>query len=326
MVLFGRMARPLRVEVAGGLYHVIVRGNERRDVFRSDADRLRYLSRLAFYQKKFGFRVLAYCLMDNHVHLAIETGQIPLSKIMAGLQSAYTQDFNRRHRRTGHLFQGRYKAFLIEKDRYALALLRYIPENPVRARVVKRAEDFAWSSDRAYRRGQGPEWLDVDRLLSMLGRGRAEAIREYRKLMRAEPEESYEDIATWGQAVKGEQAFADRVLQEAGEPPVIPRGLTAERVARQVARLEGVDFGRMRGASRDRDVSRARLTAAWLGREVAGIPVAQAARVFGRDTSTMINGLNKLEAEMERDRGLKKKLYGLRERLRRSRNNTIMKD
>ncbi len=87
------------MEVAGGLYHVIVRGNERRDVFRDDADRHRYLSRLAFYQKKFSFRVLAYCLMDNHVHLAIETGKIPLSKIMASLQSAYTQDFNRRHKR-----------------------------------------------------------------------------------------------------------------------------------------------------------------------------------------------------------------------------------
>ena len=314
------------MELAGGLYHVIARGNKRRDIFRGDADRLRYLSRLAFYRKKFGFRVLAYCLMDDLVHLAIETGKTPLSKIMAGLQSAYTQDFNRRHRRSGHLFQGRYKTFLIEKDRYALALLRYIHENPVRARVVKRAEDFAWSSDRAYRRGRGPEWLDVDRLLSMLGRGRAEAIRGYRKLMRGEAEESYEDIATWGQAVKGEQAFADRVLREAGEPPVIPRGLTAERVARQVARLEGLDFGQMRGPSRDRELSRARLTAAWLGREVARIPVAQTARVFARDTSTMINGLNKLEAEMERDRGLRQKLHGLRERLRDRAHNTIIKD
>ena len=147
------VARPLRVEVAGGLYHVIVRGNERRNVFRDDADRSRYLTRLAFYREKFSFRVLAYCLMDNHVHLAIETGKIPLPRIMAGLQSSYTQYFNRRHERSGHLFQGRYKAFLVEKDRYALALLRYIHENPVKARVAEKAEDFGWSSDRAYRRG-----------------------------------------------------------------------------------------------------------------------------------------------------------------------------
>ena len=301
------------MEVAGGLYHVIVRGNERRNVFRDDADRSRYLTRLAFYREKFSFRVLAYCLMDNHVHLAIETGKIPLPRIMTGLQSSYTQYFNRRHERSGHLFQGRYKAFLVERDRYALALLRYIHENPVKARVAEKAEDFGWSSDRAYRRGRGPEWLDVDPLLSMMGRGRSAAIREYRRLMREAVEEPYDEVATWRQAVKGDEAFADRVLQEAGEPPVLPRGLTVERIARHVARLDGLDLGCLRGRSRDRESSRARLTVAWLGREVAKIPVAQAARFFGRDTSTMISGVNKLEWDMEHDRGLRKKLDALRE-------------
>src|SRR5436309_10951023 len=105
--------------------------------------------------------------MDNHVHLAIETGDAPLSRIMAGLQSSYTQAFNRRYRRVGHLFQGRYKAFLIEKDRYGLALLRYIHENPVKAGIVAAPQEYAWSSDRHYRRGKGFKCLDVDRLLSM---------------------------------------------------------------------------------------------------------------------------------------------------------------
>src|SRR6266540_7041284 len=132
------MARPLRIEFPGAMYHVIVRGNERKAVFRDDADREDYLRRLARYREKFGFRLLAYCLMNNHVHLAIEAGNDPLSRIMAGLQSSYTQYFNRRHDRSGHLFQGRYKAFLVEKDRYALALVRYIHENPVKARVVER--------------------------------------------------------------------------------------------------------------------------------------------------------------------------------------------
>jgi len=100
------MARPLRIEVAGGMYHVITRGNERKPVFRDDHDRGRFLERLAGYREKFGFQLLAYSLMDNHVHLAIETGKVPLSKILAGLQSSYTQYFNRRHQRVGHLFQG----------------------------------------------------------------------------------------------------------------------------------------------------------------------------------------------------------------------------
>jgi REP element-mobilizing transposase RayT len=125
------MARPLRIEFPGALYHVIVRGNERKAVFRDDSDRECYLRRLAHYREKLDFRLLAYCLMNNHIHLAIESGEKPLSRIMAGLQSSYTQYFNRRHRRAGHLFQGRYKAFLVEKDPYALALLRYLHENPV---------------------------------------------------------------------------------------------------------------------------------------------------------------------------------------------------
>ncbi len=306
------VARPLRLEVVGGLYHVIVRGNERRNVFRDDADRLRYLARLAVYREKFEFQLLAYCLMDNHVHLAIEAGKIPLARIMAGLQSSYTQYFNRRHQRSGHLFQGRYKAFLVEKDPYALALLRYIHENPVKARVVKRPEDFAWSSDRYYRRGRGPEWLDVDRLLSMLGKRRSAAIREYRRLMRETVEERYEEVPSWGQAVKGDEGFADRVLQAVGEPAVVPRGLTVERIARKVAQAEGLDLARMRGPSRDRAASRARLMVAWLGRAVGRIPVAQAAKFFGRDTSTMINGLAKLEAAIVTDRRLSQALHGLK--------------
>ena len=137
------MALPLRVEFPGGLYHVIVRCNERKAVFRDDRDREDYLGRLAHYAQKLKFRVLAYCLMDNHVHLAIETGKARLSRIMACLQSSYTQYFNRRHRRVGHLFQGRCKAFLIEKDRYALALLRYIHENPVKAQPLRRSRNPA---------------------------------------------------------------------------------------------------------------------------------------------------------------------------------------
>src|SRR6266496_1107768 len=108
---YRRMARPVRIQFPGALYHVIVRGNERKAVLRSDRDRTDYLERLAHYAEKFEYRLLAYCLMDNHVHLAIETGEAPLSRIMAGLQSSYTQYFNWRHARVGHLFQGRYKAF-----------------------------------------------------------------------------------------------------------------------------------------------------------------------------------------------------------------------
>ena len=318
------MARPLRLEVSGGLYHVIARRNERRAIFRDDADRSRYLALIARYRDKFGFQFLAYALMNNHVHLAIETGKAPLSKVMAGLQSSYTQYFNRRHDRVGHLFQGRYKAFLVEEDRYALALLRYIHENPVKAGVVERPEQYEWSSDRFYRRGRGPEWLDCDRILRMLGRGRATAARSYRRLMREEVEEPYEEVPSWGGAVKGDEVFADRVLQAAGEPAVVPRGLTLERIARAVSEAQGVELGRMKGPSRDRKASRARLMTAWLAREVGRIPAARSARYFGRAGSTAINGLNRLDEAAETDRGLQRSLSRLQKALGgASANNTI---
>jgi len=315
MVLSTGMARSLRLEFPGGLYHVIARGNERKAIFRDDTDRKKYLELIARYREKFGCQFLAYCLMDNHVHLAIETGKPPLSKIMAGLQSTYTQYFNWRHSRVGHLFQGRYKAFLVEKDPYAFALLRYIHENPVKAKVVERPEQYAWSSDRFYRRGKGPGWLDSDRLLRMLGRSRAAAIRAYRRLMREKVEEPYEEVPSWGGAVKGDEGFADRVLQEAGEPPVVPKGLTVEGIARSVAERQGVDLARLRGPRRDREASRARLMTAWLAREVGRISAAESARFFGREASTMVNGLNRLDNVMKADQALRRAVGEMREKL-----------
>jgi len=254
--------------------------------------------------------------LDNHVHLAIETGKDPLSRTMAGLQSSYTQYFNRRHRRAGHLFQGRYKAFLVERDRYALALVRYIHENPVKAGVAERPESYSWSSARFYRSGEGPEWLDSDRVLSMLGRNRPAAMRAYRQLMREPVEEDYDEIASWGQAIKGDEAFADRVLQAAGEPPIIPRGLTVERVAGEVALGEGLSLGEMLSVSRGRQRSRARLMTAWLGREVGRIPVARVAKYFRRDTATLAKGLARLEETIAADRALRRKLDRLGNNLR----------
>lgn len=295
---------------------MIVRGNERKAVFRDDADRIMYLARLTHYREKFGFRLLAYCLMDNHVHLAIETADAPLSRVMAGLQSSYTQYFNRRHARVGHLFQGRYKAFLVEKDRHALALLRYIHENPVKAGLVARAADHAWSSDRHYRRGKGPEWLDVDRLLAILGRGRLAATRAYRRLMREQLDEPYESLAAWGQAVKGDEAFANEAFRKVGELPVIRKNLTVEVIAREAARREGVDLAELMSRGQGRRGSRGRALSALAGREVAGISIARTAKYFRRDTSTMARSVGKLESLMRGDRQLRQSVEGLVRTLR----------
>jgi hypothetical protein len=126
--------------------------------------------------------------MTNHVHLAIEEGDVRLSKIMQVLQSSYTQWFNRRWDRVGHLFQGRFKSFIVDGERYLLGLVRYIHENPVRAGMVERPEAYSWSSDRFFRAGRGPAWLDLDHILSMLAGTRAAAIARYRALTGEPPD------------------------------------------------------------------------------------------------------------------------------------------
>ena len=130
------MARRPRVFAPGLLYHVIVRGNQRRKTFRSDVDYNTYLDRLEKYRAQFQVRIYAYCLMPNHVHLLVETGNTPLARFMQGVQQSYTQYFDLRYRKVGHLFQGRYKAIICERDKYLLALVRYIHLNGVRAKLA----------------------------------------------------------------------------------------------------------------------------------------------------------------------------------------------
>jgi REP element-mobilizing transposase RayT len=250
-------------------------------VFLDDSDRERYLRRLAHYRGRFGFRLYAFCLMSNHAHLAIESGKEPLSRIMRGLQGSYTQGFNLRHRRAGHLFQGRYKAFLVQENPYLLGLVRYIHENPVRARIVERPEQYEWSSDRWYRRGKGPEWLDVDAVLRMLGRGRKAAVAGYRRLMSRQIGSDYEEARLTGQLVKGDEEFATEVLASKEDPELVRRGVTVERVCRAVSGALDLPLSDLRSPSRNRRLARGRAIAGYLGREVGRIPLARTAEFFG---------------------------------------------
>lgn len=143
------MARPLRIEFAGALYHVTARGNAQADIYADDADRQQFLSLLQNTVDRLDWYCHAYCLMDNHYHLLIETNSPTLSKGMKFLNGTYTQYYNRQHKRVGHVFQGRFKAILVQKDSYLLELARYIALNPVRAHMVRSAKDWPWSSYRA---------------------------------------------------------------------------------------------------------------------------------------------------------------------------------
>jgi putative transposase len=310
------LPRPLRVELTGGVYHVVARGNERKAIFRDREDRSAYLARLAECSMRFQFRVLAYCLMSNHVHIALERGPIALSRIMLALQSFYVQRFNRRHRRVGHLFQGRYKSLLVQDERYLLALVRYIHMNPVAAGVVSRPDAFGWSSDLHYRAGVGPAWLDVGRLLDSFSRRRREAVAVYRRLMAERDSQTYEDVPDFLRAIKGEQKFANWALHAAGDSRRVSSGSTPEQIAHAIAAAENLSVERLRAPGKGFRESRARLIAAYLGKRDYGQSTAAMARCLAREESTFNRGVRRLEETMAKDPAVRARVEELAASLR----------
>jgi len=152
------MARKPRVHVPGAIHHVMLRGNAGQPIFADDTDRQRLCELLADGVERFDHRIHAYCLMGNHLHLAIEVGQVSLSREVQNLAFRYTHSFNHRERRTGHLFQGRFRSLLVDRDSYLLELVRYIHCNPMRSGLVRSPEAWTWSGHRTYL-GQGGDAL-----------------------------------------------------------------------------------------------------------------------------------------------------------------------
>lgn len=178
------MARPLRVEMKDGYYHVMSRGNRRETIFKDDLDRKNFLGLLERQHDRRGWNILAYCLMTNHYHLLVHTPSPNLSRGMRDINGIYTQGFNRRHNKVGHLLQGRYTAHVVDKDLYLMELSRYVVLNPVRARMVSGPRQYVWSS---YRATIGlvtpPGWLDVEQVLAQFAKRRSTAIARYRKFV-----------------------------------------------------------------------------------------------------------------------------------------------
>ncbi len=202
------MARPLRLEFSGALYHITSRGNRQSAIYESDEDREDFLLVLADVCKTYNWSCYAYCLMDNHYHLLIETPDANLAKGMRQLNGRYTQNVNRAHQRVGHVFQGRYQSILVDKARYLLELSRYIVLNPVRANRVRSVNDWPWSSYPATVGEQASlGWLNTRRLLAGFGRTKLKAIEAYKQFV----DEGKDQPSPWGdiknQVFLGDEKF-----------------------------------------------------------------------------------------------------------------------
>jgi len=220
------MARPLRVEFEGAVYHVTSRGNAGQGIYVDDKDRLRFLNVLGDVVDRFGWICHAYCLMSNHYHLLIETPRANLSRGMRYLNGVYTQSFNRRHTRSGHIFQGRFKSILVEKESHLFEVSRYVVLNPVRTKMTKHPRQWKWSSYRATA-GEipSPTFLNTDWLLGQFDRQRERAFLIYRQFVK----DGF-GVSLWndleGGALLGSEQFAERMrplFHEAVRSKEIPR-------------------------------------------------------------------------------------------------------
>lgn len=223
------MARKRRIEYEGALYHVLARGNQRQKIFHSSHDYSRYLDLLSQYKKRYRFSLYAYALMPNHVHLMIETAEVPLSKILQGLNQSYTIYFNRKHETVGHLFQGRYKAILCDRDEYLLTLIKYIHLNPVRSRLVKIPNEYHWTSHHLYERS-APDGLFVDTqtVLQLFSKHKPIAVKRYIEFMNCGPAIDKKKIyETVDQRVLGDEQFVADVRTK------ISANITGDRRKRQ---------------------------------------------------------------------------------------------
>ncbi len=224
------MARPLRIEYPGAIYHITSRGNARQPIYKDDKDCETFLELLGSVVSRYGWICHAYCLMGNHYHLLIETPDGNLSQGMRQLNGIYTQHFNRRHGRVGHVFQGRFKAIVVDRDSYLLELCRYVVLNPLRAGVVGSPGRYKWSSYRATAGiVRSPSFLTTDWVLSEFGRIRRMAQDRYKEFVK----EGIKKPSPWenlrGQILLGDDKFVVRLepylkdVQEVREVPRVQR-------------------------------------------------------------------------------------------------------
>jgi putative transposase len=232
------MARPLRLELAGALYHVTSRGDGREDIYLAENDRLAWLETLGQVCARFNWLCHAYCQMTNHYHIVVETPDANLSKGMRQLNGVYTQRFNRSHQSVGHVFQGRFKAVLVEKDSYLLELARYVVLNPVRANMVRRVEQWPWSSYRATcALMPKPDWLQTDFILSQFATQRARAMAKYVEFVQQGKGLPSVWSALQGQIYLGSEAFIKKMQAEVAKKPNLTEIPRAQRraLARELA-------------------------------------------------------------------------------------------
>jgi REP element-mobilizing transposase RayT len=300
------MGRPLRIEFAGAYYHVTSRGNERKDIFVSQKDREQFLSYLESAVFRYKAVIHVYCLMSNHYHLLLETPAGNLSQVMQHINGAYTNYFNVKRKRSGHLFQGRYKAILIDADEYAKELSRYIHLNPVRAKMVSRAEAYRWSSYLDYiGERKSPEWLKTSFILDYFGKGKS-ANKNYQTFVEDLTNREYESPLNGATAatILGGTEFVSEITAQHIDGKQLDRDVPAIRkLTARPTLLDAIieTTGNLTGNNRLSEKS----GIIYLCHKYSGARLKEIGKRFGIGESAVSQASRRFMQEMERDKELR---------------------
>ena len=285
------MPRPPRLHVDGGFYHVILRGNHREAIFFTDSDRDRFASLVAEVIERFRMRVHAYCWMTNHVHLLMQVSDVPLGRAMMRIASRYARATQKRRPTTGHLFERRYRAILVDADSYLLELIRYIHLNPVRASIVSDPQDYPWSAHRAYLGLQSTSWLTTDFALSLFGKEVIQARAAYRRFVLAgiglSPDQELSQGRTDEPRILGDDRFLTgvRMHWRARDPHSI------EELIENLCRRYEIDPADLIRSGRRRKPAQLRVLIVHHALERRIATLSELARRFGRSASTLCESL-----------------------------------
>ncbi len=296
------MARKPRIHYPGAVYHVMLRGNAGQNIFADDEDRTKLLLHLQESAERFFCQIHAFCLMSNHIHLAIQVGDVPLSRIMQSLNLKYTRHYNQKQGVTGHLFQGRYKAILIDADSYLLQLIRYIHLNPVRVALVTTPEEYQWSSHNAYCGTDNLPWVTIGWIQSFFAKQRNQAVTRYRIFVEEGIAEGYRKEFHKGSQdgrLLGNDDFADDALQKSGQGYGLR--VSMEKIVALVSEVYSISPADLGRSGKQRTLSEARSMAAWLVREHEHLSLTEFGCRVNRDISSLSQGISRLLKRAESD-------------------------
>jgi putative transposase len=312
------MARPLRIEYPGAVYHVICRGNNRQAIFRDDVDRKRYLGKLSLYCQERKVDLLCYCLLSNHVHLLVETPEGNLSKMMQAFLTSYTVYFNKRHGRSGHVFEQRYKARVVDKDNYLLQVSRYIHLNPVGARIVERPGQYRWSSYGSYLSGKGVPGLKAETVLGSFNGAKRRQIRQYREYVEGKGREREQNAApeVIRQIFVGDEDFVEVVRQRVKKGSAYGARYSFRRIVEAVSGVMGVEREEMRRAKRSEEVQRSRELLCYVSRQYGEVGLQELAKFLRvKELSTASHAMRRAEERLNEDSGFSRRLDRVLKRL-----------